>query len=84
METTLYSNGTGSICLGRLGDNLKLLVCMHLFHTACIESWLKITPRCPICNMGYVDLTGLPKDNDDDNNGPRRRKSNDLHLHRIV
>lgn len=40
-----------SICLDfmKLGNRLELLQCCHLFHYACIETWMKKHFSCPIC-----------------------------------
>lgn len=32
------------------GDHLKCLPCDHIFHTPCIEEWLKKKAKCPMCN----------------------------------
>ena len=32
------------------GDHLKCLSCDHVFHTPCIEEWLKKKAKCPMCN----------------------------------
>ena len=28
--------------------------CDHLFHTRCLEIWMKIEARCPTCNKDYL------------------------------
>ena len=40
-----------SICLERLktGIQVKELFCKHVFHTSCINSWLKEKLQCPNC-----------------------------------
>ena len=40
-----------SICL-ETNQNLQIrkLKCNHKFHMNCIEEWLKIEKRCPLCN----------------------------------
>lgn len=39
------------ICLEdfKNGDKATVLPCIHLFHTPCIQSWLKTQNCCPIC-----------------------------------
>jgi len=32
------------------GATLKLLSCGHKFHSRCIDRWLKMKARCPVCN----------------------------------
>eukprot|EP00811_Abedinium_folium_P034935 NODE_7773_length_1551_cov_8.372191.p1 GENE.NODE_7773_length_1551_cov_8.372191~~NODE_7773_length_1551_cov_8.372191.p1 ORF type:complete len:413 (+),score=132.68 NODE_7773_length_1551_cov_8.372191:81-1241(+) len=31
------------------GDELRTLPCLHLFHTACVDQWLKVNSICPTC-----------------------------------
>lgn len=35
--------------------------CGHMFHSDCLESWLKVKSICPICK---VDMTEEPKDSE--------------------
>ena len=39
------------ICLGdfKNGDKATVLPCIHLFHSYCIQNWLKTKNCCPIC-----------------------------------
>ena len=39
------------ICLEEYaeGDDLKTLPCLHYFHTACIDTWLKAHRECCVC-----------------------------------
>lgn len=41
------------ICLIDLktGDKATMLPCVHMFHTACIQGWLKSTNSCPVCKL---------------------------------
>ena len=45
------------ICLEdfKNGDKATVLPCIHLFHTSCIQNWLKTQNCCPICKF---KLTG--------------------------
>ena len=45
------------ICLEdfKNGDKATVLPCIHLFHTTCIQNWLKTQNCCPICKF---KLTG--------------------------
>ena len=45
------------ICLEdfKNGDKATVLPCIHLFHTSCVQSWLKTQNSCPICKF---KLTG--------------------------
>lgn len=46
-----------TICLGDFVDEclIRKLMCSHIFHKDCIESWIKTninhSPRCPVCNV---------------------------------
>jgi len=31
------------------GDELRTLPCFHLFHTQCVDQWLKVNSICPTC-----------------------------------
>ena len=33
------------------GDKITNLPCLHMFHTNCIQSWLKTQNTCPICKF---------------------------------
>jgi len=44
--------GDCTICLSPLADHqhlVHLAGCRHIFHQECIESALRVTPRCPVC-----------------------------------
>ena len=32
-----------------LGDEITTIGCGHQFHNKCIESWLLVKTRCPVC-----------------------------------
>ena len=54
-----------SICLSdfTVGDKCRLLGChpTHVFHAACIDSWLQLNASCPICRE-QVDVRGMTRD----------------------
>jgi len=60
-------------------EQLTLLACRHLFHTACIRASLDNRAACPVCAMAVIDLTGSDTDHDNNdsdggnNNGNNRR-----------
>lgn len=40
-----------NICLeSNLNIKIRKLKCNHKFHITCIEEWLNIKQRCPLCN----------------------------------
>lgn len=40
-----------TVCLEpfRAGEELRILPCLHRYHTCCIDEWLSRNPACPIC-----------------------------------
>ena len=42
-----------TICLCEFddGEDVRRLPCMHLFHVACVDQWLTLNKRCPICRV---------------------------------
>jgi len=45
------SDGKCQICMEEFaeGDELRTLPCFHLFHSACVDQWLKVNCICPTC-----------------------------------
>ncbi|PUZ45889.1 hypothetical protein GQ55_8G260300 [Panicum hallii var. hallii] len=47
-----WEESTCSVCLADLADGEAVRVlqpCMHYFHPACVEQWLRKSATCPIC-----------------------------------
>jgi hypothetical protein len=42
------------------GDDVRALPCMHAFHAACTESWLRVRIQCPNCLADLVQLLSHP------------------------
>ena len=42
-----------SICLDNynIGDKISILSCNHIFHTKCLNEWLKKKEECPLCRI---------------------------------
>lgn len=40
-----------SVCLEafKVGDELRILPCLHRYHCDCIDRWLQQSPACPVC-----------------------------------
>jgi len=55
-EDKSHTSEECAICLEALdGEGVtKELMCGHFFHRPCIEHWLKISIRCPICRSYNV------------------------------
>jgi hypothetical protein len=32
-------------------EDVRRLPCMHLFHVSCVDQWLGLNKRCPICRV---------------------------------
>lgn len=48
---------TCSICLEAFeeGESLRMLPCMHAYHTPCIDTWLQQKASCPVCKISIRD-----------------------------
>ncbi|XP_028756148.1 E3 ubiquitin-protein ligase At1g63170-like isoform X2 [Neltuma alba] len=48
------------ICLAKYADNddLRELPCLHFFHVACVDKWLKINASCPLCKSDAGKISG--------------------------
>mmetsp|Transcript_119311 Transcript_119311/g.283224 ORF Transcript_119311/g.283224 Transcript_119311/m.283224 type:complete len:151 (+) Transcript_119311:76-528(+) len=44
------------VCMGdlELGSRVRRLPCEHLFHSACVDSWLESHRECPVCRQQAV------------------------------
>eukprot|EP01135_Chromosphaera_perkinsii_P004765 Nk52_evm37s295 gene=Nk52_evmTU37s295 len=58
------------ICLNNYveGDELRITPCNHNFHSKCIDKWLKINKKCPLC-MQSIDGSDAASNSDDDEEG---------------
>ena len=45
----LKKNDECTICFNELETDTRILTCGHIFHTSCINTWIKIKSNCPIC-----------------------------------
>ena len=44
---------TCAVCLDdcEVGEEIRTLPCMHIFHSHCIEEWLAVRLDCPMCKF---------------------------------
>lgn len=49
-----------AICMAHyeVGEEVKTLTCTHIFHTECIDQWLKLNRTCPVCKQSIRALDG--------------------------
>ncbi|KAI8893724.1 hypothetical protein BC833DRAFT_607394 [Globomyces pollinis-pini] len=49
-------DATCTICLSEYeeGENLRQLGCKHHFHKDCIDEWLHLNGKCPLCNSIFL------------------------------
>jgi len=52
-----HLNDNCAICLMSLSSNAKKLPCGHIFHGACLRSWLERRDSCPICRISILEKT---------------------------
>lgn len=45
-----------SICQEELRTGTRLRACQHTFHEQCIDQWLQMNTRCPVCRHDVRDL----------------------------
>lgn len=49
-------DSTCSICQESVLSGTRLRACQHCFHQQCIDQWLQVNPRCPVCRHDVRDL----------------------------
>ena len=56
------------VCLEMMqkGEEVRCLPCAHRFHRKCIDTWLLIKRKCPLCNLNIVQHFGLMDYQDSD------------------
>lgn len=53
---TVPANTTCSICQDEVTSATRIRACGHSFHGACLDQWLQINPRCPVCRHDIRNL----------------------------
>lgn len=77
-STCKEARGNCAVCMDSLkkGEMLRTLPCMHRYHAACIDEWLKSSPTCPVCKtsilMGIYE--GTMPSGSGDSDRPRHRR----------
>jgi len=53
----------------KLKEEGKILMCFHIFHSNCIDDWLKEKSTCPLCKMDQrqIVLDQINTDNYNEN-----------------
>ena len=51
MDEGIIDEGTCPICLAEYneGDELRMLGCLHVYHSHCIMQWFAVSSECPLC-----------------------------------
>lgn len=44
------------LCSFEAGHSMKCMQCLHHFHAACLDEWLRVRAACPLCQM-ELDVT---------------------------
>jgi hypothetical protein len=58
------------------GDTVRRLPCNHQFHSACVDPWLRIHARCPLCNSQMPGTTPAPSSH----SNPNFRNTSSMHI----
>lgn len=54
------------ICLDKVETEWRELECQHRYHTQCIENWIAVSAKCPLC-MKYIKDNKLKEININNN-----------------
>lgn len=56
VHTSVPANTTCAICQEDVTCATRIRACGHNFHGACLNQWLQINPRCPVCRHDVRNL----------------------------
>ncbi|KAK1373964.1 RING-type E3 ubiquitin transferase [Heracleum sosnowskyi] len=59
-STGKYEKEECTICLGLFedGEKVKVLpVCLHVYHSGCVDKWLKNKSSCPLCRSSLDSIS---------------------------
>ena len=54
--TSFFSLSSNTSRLSRARASYMVTPCRHIFHTECLEGWMRYRLQCPICREGLVPL----------------------------
>lgn len=56
-ETLEGVDRTCPICLSdmSIGEQVRILSCKHIFHSQCVDEWLRVNASCPTCRMSLIN-----------------------------
>eukprot|EP00972_Heterocapsa_arctica_P033498 4931695-Heterocapsa_arctica.AAC.1 len=59
-QAAANADNSCTICREQLliGDQLRLLPCLHKYHVKCVDKWLARSRTCPICKFDILDEAG--------------------------
>ena len=83
MEQKIKNEAAGTNCTicqhdFEVGDRIRGLKCLHLFHALCIDNWLtKRSGACPLCRIIQCNKEDLAEARKEDRDGyvPRIRNA---------
>ena len=55
MEIHSESERECAICLDKEGE-WRTLVCNHHYHVVCIDKWMRVSERCPMCMRNIPEM----------------------------
>lgn len=61
LESEAFKGESCSICLEEYDTENKIIKfnnCSHFYHTVCLENWLKVNSKCPLCKENKRDELG--------------------------
>eukprot|EP00972_Heterocapsa_arctica_P019839 2927936-Heterocapsa_arctica.AAC.1 len=56
-ESAEEADNECTICRDKfqIGEHLKVLPCLHKYHTDCVDKWLGQSGTCPVCKLDIMD-----------------------------
>lgn len=65
-EGTEGIDGSCPICLNDMavGEQVRVLICKHVFHRECLDEWLRVNASCPTCRTSIFESNDHAPDDD--------------------